>query len=81
VGILSKELNIPLVPTLIEGTYEVLPRGAIRPKLRKIRVIFGRPIYSEEINFFEKPGNMDDYEWIISKLRNIIIEMTHRSSS
>ncbi|HYA12565.1 MAG TPA: AMP-binding protein, partial [Thermodesulfovibrionales bacterium] len=40
VGILSKELDVPLVPTLIDGTYEVLPRGALWPKFKKIKVTF-----------------------------------------
>jgi len=75
VGILSKELDVPLVPTLIEGTYEVLPRGAILPKFRKIRVTFEQPLYLKEIDTFGKPADMDDYEWIVFKLRDIISEM------
>ncbi len=75
VGILSKELDVPLVPTFIEGTYEVLPRGALWPKFRKIKVTFGRPILPKNINFSDKPADLDDYEWIVSKLRDIISEM------
>jgi long-chain acyl-CoA synthetase len=75
VGILSKELHVPLVPTLIEGTFEVLPRDAIRPKLRKIKVTFGKPIYPKEIDFSGKPSGMDDYEWIVAKLREVILQM------
>jgi long-chain acyl-CoA synthetase len=37
VGILSKELHVPLVPTLIERTFEVLQRFNL-PKFRKISV-------------------------------------------
>jgi long-chain acyl-CoA synthetase len=75
VGILSKELHVPLVPTLIEGTFEVLPRGAIRPKLRKIKVTFGKPIYPNEIDFSGKPPDTDEYEWVVSKLREVIFKM------
>jgi long-chain acyl-CoA synthetase len=75
VGILSKELDVPLVPTLIEGTFEVLPRGAIRPRLKKIKVTFGKPIYPEEINVSNKPSGMDDYEWIVAKLRKDILKI------
>jgi long-chain acyl-CoA synthetase len=75
VGILSMELDAPLVPTLIEGTFEVLPRGAIWPKLRKIEVTFGKPIYPKEIDFSGKPSDMDEYEWIVWKLREVIIGM------
>jgi long-chain acyl-CoA synthetase len=75
VGILSKELHVPLVPTLIEGTFEVLPRGSILPKFRKIKVTFGKPIYPKEIDFSGKPSDMNDYEWIVWKLREVIIGM------
>jgi long-chain acyl-CoA synthetase len=79
VGILSKELDVPLVPTLIEGTYEALPRGALWPKFKKIKVTFRKPIYPKEINFSEKPTDMDDYEWIVSKLRDTILKMKEQS--
>jgi long-chain acyl-CoA synthetase len=75
VGILSTELDAPLVPTLIEGTFEVLPRGSIRPKLGKIKVTFGKPIHPEDIDFTNKPADADDYEWIVLKLRDVILQM------
>lgn len=75
IGILSKGLDVPLVPTLIEGTYDVLPRGAIWPRFRKIRVTFGRPIPPGMIDFSRKPEGMDDYEWIASQVRDAISGM------
>jgi 1-acyl-sn-glycerol-3-phosphate acyltransferase len=75
VGILSKELDVPLVPTLIEGTFEILPRGAMLPKLKKIKVTFGKPIHHKEIDISGKPSDMDDYEWIVSKLREVMLKM------
>ncbi|MEK6692598.1 MAG: AMP-binding protein [Nitrospirota bacterium] len=75
VGILSKELRVPLVPVLIEGTYEVIPRGSSWPKFGKISVTFGRPVSLEEIDFSLRPENMDDYEWIVLKLRESIVGM------
>jgi long-chain acyl-CoA synthetase len=75
VGILSMELDAPLVPTLIEGTYEVLPRGSIWPKFKKIKVTFGKPIYPKDIHYFEKPVDIDDYEWVVAKLREVILKM------
>lgn len=81
VGILAKELDVPLVPTQIDGTFEVLPRGSICPKLKKIRVTFGKPIYHKDIDISEKPVNMDDYEWIVAKLRKAILKMSSPSPS
>ncbi|MBI5198934.1 MAG: AMP-binding protein [Nitrospirae bacterium] len=75
VGILSKEFDVPLVPTLIDGTFEVLPRGSFFPKFRKIIVTIGKPISPQKIDFTQKTENMDDYEWIVSKLKDSISEM------
>jgi long-chain acyl-CoA synthetase len=69
VGILSKELNIPLVPVLIDGLYQVLPRGAWYPKPYKVRVIFGKPVYPKDIDYTKKPVDMDDYTWTVNLLR------------
>ncbi len=75
VGILSKELSVPLLPTWIEGTHEVLPRGATWPKFRKIKITFGKPIYPNEMDISERPADMDDYGWIISQLKNAIVRL------
>lgn len=80
VGILSEELGVPLVPTLIEGTFEVLPRNARWPKFKKIKVTFGKPIHPGEINFSEKPADMDDYEWIVLMLRDVISKMKGKAN-
>ncbi|RPJ02498.1 MAG: long-chain fatty acid--CoA ligase, partial [Deltaproteobacteria bacterium] len=74
-GILSKELDVPLVPTLIEGSFEVLPRGAFIPRLRKIKVTFGEPVYPKQVDYSGKPAHMDDYEWIVAYLKNEISRM------
>ncbi len=79
VGILSKELNVPLIPASIDGTYEVLPRGKKWPKFKKIKVTFGKPIFPEEIDFSGKPSDVDDYEWVVLKLRESIVKMKRKS--
>jgi long-chain acyl-CoA synthetase len=47
VGIISKELNIPIVPVAIRGTYEMMPTGRILPRPAKVDVTFGKPVYPE----------------------------------
>ncbi len=47
VGIISRELNIPLIPVAIRGTYEMLPPGRRLPRPAKVSVSFGKPIYPE----------------------------------
>ncbi|MBF0464168.1 MAG: AMP-binding protein [Nitrospirae bacterium] len=48
VGILAYECGVPLMPVLIRGAYDVLPRGAFLPKLHTVTVIFGKPVYPEK---------------------------------
>ncbi len=47
-AILSGELNIPIVPAVIQGAYEALPRGSRMPRFgQPIRVDFLPPLYPE----------------------------------
>jgi len=44
-AILSKELNVPVVPVVIDGAYNILPKGSKIPKpFKKISVEFLKPI-------------------------------------
>ncbi len=45
-AILSQELNIPVVPVAINGSYDLLPPGRSFPRLfRKVSVSFLQPVY------------------------------------
>jgi long-chain acyl-CoA synthetase len=65
VGIIAKELNIPLVPVAITGTYEMLATGKRLPRPSKIHVSFGKPIRPEDL----------DYDGIVKKLREEVVAM------
>ncbi len=69
VGILSIELNIPVIPTYIEGSFDVLPKGKILPKIHRVKVIFGRPLYHFDIDFSKKPDDIDNYQFFVNELR------------
>jgi len=43
-GIMVKELGIPVVPIKISGTEQVLPPGASFPKRGRVTVTFGKPL-------------------------------------
>jgi len=43
-GIMVKELGIPVVPINISGTAQVLPPGASFPKKGRVTVTFGTPL-------------------------------------
>jgi 1-acyl-sn-glycerol-3-phosphate acyltransferase len=44
VGLLVEETGCPVVPAHISGTYEAMPPGSFRIRLRPIRVSFGKPL-------------------------------------
>lgn len=56
-GIMVKELGIPVMPIKISGTGQVLPHGARWPKRGKVTVTFGKPLrfrYEEPADIVEK---------------------------
>jgi len=61
-AMLSKTFSIPVVPVVIEGSYEALQAGKIFPRPRKIRVTFLNPI---------APDGMSSEE-ITQKVREMI---------
>ncbi len=47
-AILSKELNVPVIPVTINGAFQALPTGSLFPKpFQPISVTFQRPIFPE----------------------------------
>ena len=53
VGIIAKELDLPVVPVAISGTYEMLPSGRLFPRPAKVSVSFGKPITPEGKDYDE----------------------------
>ena len=75
IGVLMKELEIPVVPASIKGAFEALPRGAgiIRPK--KIIVTFGKPVSLSDMDISSKPDGGDEYQFIADSLREKVVEL------
>lgn len=69
IGILAIEHNVPVVPALIEGTFDALPRGAKWPRFSKTRVTFGKPLYPAELDLSQKPEGTDDYQFFANVAR------------
>ncbi len=68
IAIVLARFPVPVVPVFIAGTHEVLPVGAILPRLKKIRVIFGNPLDPREL---ERTGEGNEaHKRIVSALRN-----------
>jgi len=76
VGILAKELSIPLVPVLITGSYESWPRTKSFPRPYPIKITFGRPFDFSELKAEGlKLGAKDEYEAIAFGIRQAVIKL------
>jgi long-chain acyl-CoA synthetase len=65
VGIIAKELNVPLVPVALTGTFSMMRPGQLYPRPSKVSVTFGKPL---------QPGDMA-YEEITRELYEKVVEM------
>ena len=45
--------KVPVVPVGIKGTFEILPKGKMIPRLKKATLSFGRPMHFEK--YYKKP--------------------------
>jgi long-chain acyl-CoA synthetase len=75
VGILSLELNMPVIPTYIKGSFEALPKGKMFPRFVEIKITFGKPFYPSELDTSKKPEGMDDYQFFTDELRERVGEL------
>jgi long-chain acyl-CoA synthetase len=75
VGILAIEMNIPVVPALIEGSFEALPRDASWPKFKKIKIVFGKPFYPSDLDIDKMPAGTDKYQFFADELRKKVLEL------
>lgn len=64
-AILSKELQVPIVPVRITGAYEAMPRGKRFPGTHKITVEYLTPVV---------PEDHETYEQIMERVKNAIVE-------
>lgn len=65
VGILAKEMNVPIVPVAISGTFAMLPPGSSLPRPARVSVSFGMPIHPDAL----------EYDEIVQRLRSDVAEM------
>lgn len=78
VGILVKELNLPVVPVYIEGALEVWPRGQKWPKIfLPIKVKFGPILTPEKLGAQVTPigKNIDCYKYVAKNLQQEILKL------
>jgi long-chain acyl-CoA synthetase len=77
IGILAKELNVRLVPTYIQGSFEAWPRNKRFPKPHLIKVIFGEPCDAASLmKIGYEQGALDDYEAISLGVREKVVRLS-----
>jgi long-chain acyl-CoA synthetase len=76
VGILVKELNVPVVPVAIKGAFQAWPRTRRMPRPCPIRIVFGKPVtYGELKPSFPKDTNKSEYELIALFLQEEVVKL------
>jgi long-chain acyl-CoA synthetase len=68
-AILAHEIGTPIVPVGLQGTYEVWPRGSMRIRLHKIKVLFGTPISADQ---------GEPYRSDTERLRRVVMDLTKK---
>jgi len=67
--LLAKEHHLPVVPVRIQGTFEVLPRGGIFPRVHPIRVTIGPPLLVRDLPLSQKTDEPDEDQFLADALR------------
>jgi long-chain acyl-CoA synthetase len=81
VGILVRELKVPVLPAYIAGSFEAWPRGQSLPGIHRIRVRFGPVAAPEELLSGVGPRGADDPETIVLRLRERVTALGRAGSS
>lgn len=78
-GVLSLLLygqQVPIIPTYIKGTFEVLPKGQNIPKKHPVQIIFGKPFH---FDVSQNPENITEnseiYQKFLAELENRVAEL------
>jgi long-chain acyl-CoA synthetase len=69
IGILALELNVPVVPAMIRGSFEALPKGAFLPRFKKITIRFDKPFYPSLLDMTGEQHGRDKYQLFADELR------------
>ena len=82
IGMIAAAAGCPVVPALLEGTYEALPPGASWIRVRPIKVVFGQPI---DFSAVLEPENEDTkkvvYQQMSEEIMDRIAALRHEKGS
>ncbi len=75
IGILAKELDVPIVPAAIAGSFQMWPRTVAFPKPHPVKIIFGKPLNASEILSGESAKGEGAYEKIANHIQNEVSDL------
>ena len=78
IGVLALEMNVPVVPACIDGTFRALPRGAFFIRPVPVRVIFGEKILPSHIMVKGGAADVDEHQVFSDNLRKKVIMLSHK---
>jgi len=78
IGVLALEMNVPVVPACIDGTFSALPRGDFFIRPVPVRVVFGEKILPSRIMVKEAAPDLDEHQVFSDNLRKHVIELSHK---
>lgn len=73
-AILATELNVPIVPVALDGTYRIWPRGSSRIRLAKVKISFGKPIEACKVTS-DDTNDEQRYEKVTALIKESIHQM------
>ena len=65
-----RRCEVPIYPVGIAGANEAMPRGALIPRFRRVRVVYGQPLLPEDIKPFLEKGREEE---LVALVRERII--------
>lgn len=80
-GLIALEMNVPIVPAYICGTYDAMPAGKVFPRPRPIKVTFGPPIEMDRYRANGPPVRDELYRRIAADVRQAIVGLSNGRSS
>lgn len=51
---IALEAQVPIIPVGVQGTFDIQPPGTLIPKIKRVTITFGEPMYLEEFQGKEK---------------------------
>ncbi len=78
IGVLALEMNVPVVPACIDGTFKALQRGAFFIRPVPVRVVFGEKILPSRAMGKGASPDLDEHQLFADDLRKRVIMLSHK---